>query len=468
MPAADRALLVDVLPTSEQELGNAWAGRMFGLGSVLGFLIGYIDLVVIFPFFGRSQLEVLVVLASGILLMTHGLTAFSVKERILLKTEDSRNGSQSAFRDIWTNARTLPRTIKQICLIQFFSWIGWFPILFFSTVWIGEIYKRQEIAAGRPANDPTLEADATRAGNGAMFWSSVLSLTTSVILPLLVTTSKARQNGETYQSGVSLWVRLLAKCKFHLAFLWALSHLIFAISMMLTLAAHTVWSASILITATGFCWAVTQWAPFSLLGQVIHASPLAADYELANRIPSPTFDGRVRASIQLERMALTTDNLSNDDILHDQDEDDFEKVEHVDGLGSVVVRDQDDAEESVNGEVDGEDESNGISNKAGIILGIHNVFIVIPQFLVTGLSSILFAIFEPSNPGTPAPRSDFSFDNSTSLPHATRSFIHLFIRAEEPAVGVAGFDSIGFIFRIGGISAGIACILCWRLARELR
>jgi len=37
--AADRALLVDLLPPSKQETGNAWAGRMFGLGSVAGFFV---------------------------------------------------------------------------------------------------------------------------------------------------------------------------------------------------------------------------------------------------------------------------------------------------------------------------------------------------------------------------------------------------------------------------------------------
>jgi len=31
-----------------------------------------------------------------------------------------------------------------------------------------------------------------------------------------------------------------------------------------------------------------------------------------------------------------------------------------------------------------------------------------------------------------------------------------------------GSDATGFIFRIGGFSSLIACILCWRLARELR
>ena len=37
--AVDRALLVDTVPSFEQASGNAWAGRMLGLGSVIGFFL---------------------------------------------------------------------------------------------------------------------------------------------------------------------------------------------------------------------------------------------------------------------------------------------------------------------------------------------------------------------------------------------------------------------------------------------
>jgi solute carrier family 45 protein 1/2/4 len=37
--ATDRALVVDILPPSQQEKGNAWAGRMFGTGSLAGFYV---------------------------------------------------------------------------------------------------------------------------------------------------------------------------------------------------------------------------------------------------------------------------------------------------------------------------------------------------------------------------------------------------------------------------------------------
>lgn len=37
--AVDRALLVDTLPSSSQPAGNAWAARMLGAGSVVGFYV---------------------------------------------------------------------------------------------------------------------------------------------------------------------------------------------------------------------------------------------------------------------------------------------------------------------------------------------------------------------------------------------------------------------------------------------
>jgi solute carrier family 45 protein 1/2/4 len=37
--STDRALVVDTLPPSQQEEGSAWAGRMFGFGSVAGFFV---------------------------------------------------------------------------------------------------------------------------------------------------------------------------------------------------------------------------------------------------------------------------------------------------------------------------------------------------------------------------------------------------------------------------------------------
>lgn len=46
---------------------------------------GNINLLSLFPFLGKTQLQVLSFLTSTTLMVTHGLTAYSVKERVLLR-----------------------------------------------------------------------------------------------------------------------------------------------------------------------------------------------------------------------------------------------------------------------------------------------------------------------------------------------------------------------------------------------
>jgi solute carrier family 45, member 1/2/4 len=145
--------------------------------------------------------------------------------------------------------------------------------------------------------------------------------------------------------------------------------------------------------------------------------------------------------------------------------------------------------------------------------GIHNVAIVIPQFLVTGLSSIIFAFFEAGvsgvHPGAghagaglggvvEAPTAtatgaaaalstaavyggadpDIGFDEKGGdggpMRMLARSVARraaemmMVTRAEGVEGGGGSPDGIGLVFRIGGISSFIACFLCWRLARDLR
>ncbi|KAG8908718.1 hypothetical protein FRC01_007266 [Tulasnella sp. 417] len=115
----------------------------------------------------------------------------------------------------------------------------------------------------------------------------------------------------------------------------------------------------------------------------------------------------------------------------------------------------------------------GMSNKAGIILGIHNIFVVIPQFLVTGLSSILFALLEPhksvldqGHAGHPAAGNVPNKNITDATTAVVADVVRATLEAREAPVEGSG-DSIGIIFRIGGISAFIACGLCWKLSREL-
>ncbi|KAJ1844949.1 hypothetical protein LPJ70_002722, partial [Coemansia sp. RSA 2708] len=65
LQASLRALIVDVLPASRQDAGTAWASRMIGIGNVVGFLMGFLDLVRLLPFLGSTHMQVLTTIASA-------------------------------------------------------------------------------------------------------------------------------------------------------------------------------------------------------------------------------------------------------------------------------------------------------------------------------------------------------------------------------------------------------------------
>jgi solute carrier family 45 protein 1/2/4 len=117
--------------------------------------------------------------------------------------------------------------------------------------------------------------------------------------------------------------------------------------------------------------------------------------------------------------------------------------------------------------------------------GIHNIFIVIPQFLVTGFSSLIFAIFDPQNTGIPphhsAPVHGPITNRTEPMARIARDVVEIWLKArqedggpeltEEDGSAVStygGSNSVVYIFRFGGIAATIAAVLSWRLAKELR
>lgn len=118
-----------------------------------------------------------------------------------------------------------------------------------------------------------------------------------------------------------------------------------------------------------------------------------------------------------------------------------------------------------------------LSNRLNDIQGIHNVFVVIPQFLVTGMSSIIFAIFEPDksvlhghHPGK-IPLNGTAVDNANAanatMASTNATLLNLLPREDE-VVAAEGVNSVAIIFRIGGVAAAVACVLSWRLSKELR
>ncbi|KAF7292526.1 hypothetical protein MKEN_01477000 [Mycena kentingensis (nom. inval.)] len=367
--SVDRALMVDSLPPSLQAPATAWAARMLGFGGLFGFFVGNLDLPAVLPSFGSTELQVLSVIVAGILVFGHLTTILLVKEEPFERPDGQRPPSLIAeLRRLFTSLFSLPCTIQQICLIQFFASMGWFPILFYTTMYISDLHARSVSASASIGTQTEIAAQGARLGSRGLFFSAILSLLTNIFIPYVTRTANT-PSGQRF--------------KVPLTTVWAYSHLVFGACMLGTFFVTSVNGAIFTISITGIPWAVAQWAPYSLLGEAILTST------------KPTTTTTVEANPLLERPV--------------------KDVEH----GAAAKLD--------------------IGNQAGLIIGIHNIYSVIPQFIVTILCAVVFAIFEGP-------------DSSASVAAAAQS---------RP-------NSVVYIFRLGALWSFIAFKICRRLGRELR
>ncbi|KAI7654208.1 hypothetical protein KC322_g18542 [Hortaea werneckii] len=150
---------------------------------------------------------------------------------------------------------------------------------------------------------------------------------------------------------------------------WMLSHILFALLMWLTFLADTTLIATTLVGLVGIPWAMTNWAPFALI-----AAEISKRDQIRHGVlpPPPTRDGHLLAA--------------------------------------------------------GEDPAEG-ADHAGVVLGIHNLFIAAPQVIATLASSLIFK-------GLQKPR------------------------------GTIGDDSVAWVLRFGGLAAVAAAFMTRRVREE--
>lgn len=364
-----RSLIVDTLPVEKQALGSAWASRMTGLGHVLVYGVGALDLNAILGerFLGDSQFKKVCVIAALAIAGAQGTTCWAVRERVFVsggKAEDSKGRSMLAMaRDLYTTLRTLPPRISAICWVQFWSWIGWFPFLFYSSTWVGEIYLRYDRPSDTPDASNDALSDVGRVGSRALIVFSFVSFGLSIILPYLARspsdeekphqppqpsfTPRPPRSLESVLDklpSVKIWKPTLPTA-------WLLANISFTATMLFAPLVRSVHFATILVALCGIPWAIGGWASFALIGTEINKlssssayAPLEEDLELT---ASPT--------------------------LH---------IRH----SSTTSSHPDDSDPS---------SSSSTGEKAGVYLGVLNIFTTLPQFVGTAISTVVFSILEP-------------------------------------------------------------------------
>ena len=271
--AAIRAFIVDNAPTHQQEDASAWAGRITGFGSILGYLSGYVDLPRIMPFFGNTQFKVLCVIAALSLWITVAISCSYIKEadpRLEGPAKNTKLGIVSFFRSVSSSLVRLPPQTRMVCEVQFFSWMGWFPFLFYVTTYIGQLYVNP-IFEESPDLDPG-EIDkawekATRVGSFALFVFAITSFAANLLLPFLIAPTykpPKLRHSSTSQTNIrfSRLLRLFQIPWLTIRRAWLLAHLTYALCMALTFFISTPVTATLLTGLVGLPWGkIKAWLP---------------------------------------------------------------------------------------------------------------------------------------------------------------------------------------------------------------
>jgi len=362
--ASIRAFIVDCAPTHQQEAANAMASRFVGLGSITGYLAGYVKLSTYFWWLGPTQFQDLCGIASIILAATVALSCLTIRERdprLEGPPAKDKPGVFSFFVKIFKSIKRLPPQTKKVCEVQFCAWIGFFPMLFYTSAYIGEIYAEpylEENPNMKPEELDKLYETATQVGTFALLIWSITGLATNVFLPFFIAptydTTPAGSDGTPGSSNIKdfeeeqrSWLDYLVIPGFTLRRAWMLGQILFTCSMLCTVFVRTVTAATILIGLVGITWAITLWAPWAIISAEISRREEARRLQRQQAI-SP--DGGPHASL--------------------------------DGYTSDEQRERD---------LNGEDNE---ADQAGVILGIHNMAIAAPQIIATLVSSVIFGIFQ--------------------------------------------------------------------------
>ncbi|KAK9491088.1 hypothetical protein V1508DRAFT_358767 [Lipomyces doorenjongii] len=456
--ACCRAIIVDSLPKSKQELANAWAGRMVAGGHLIGYFAGVINLVDYFPYLGNTQLKVLCAISSLALLLCVGLTSWAVEERVLILTNeaDKSNSIYHILKALLQTGFHLPTRIRQIFTVQLFAWYGWFTFLFYSSTWVGEIFVRY--GNGDLADSRDRVGAIGRVGSLALTVYSTITLICSLILPFLIVppNSDAHHDKATYESMpdfIADFLHAIAPYRPTLPTAWVIGQSVYALAMFGTVFVKSVKAATFVVGLCGFSWALSSWAPYSLLAEEIRklSSATTIDgYESVSPEELPVVDEEsiVEAPRRSRQLVATPEQgkgyvgatpLDSASSARSPASAPTAGPSDVIPISGIPYSGDDISSLSDEDDVAADEESQESSEQAGIYLGLHNVSITIPQFVSTFMSFIIFSILDPGK------SEELTGDGD-----------------EESRTGV---DAIGVTLRLGGITALVAAYMAWKLRK---
>ncbi|KAL4909465.1 hypothetical protein BDW74DRAFT_165906 [Aspergillus multicolor] len=429
--AGIRCFIVDNAPAHQQESANAWASRMTGVGNIIGYILGYINLPKLFPFLGHTRFQILCALASISLVVTLLISCSCIQERDPRLDGPPPSGSMGVtgfFKQVFKSIKHLPPQATKVCEVQIAAWIAWFPFLFYATTYIGQLYVNPIFDKHSDLSDSDIDKaweKATRVGTLALLIYALVSFVANITLPLFVVpTYKPVISDDVSETGIrheaepclrverqsstdievglvselhpevsrgkarrsakrKAWLSKLQIPGLTLRRSWFLSQILFALCMFSTFFISSVTAATIVVSLIGISWALTLWAPFALISAEV--ATLQEERRVRRcRSEMATFDEQTSA--HLARSANENEGETGSSRSPKATE--------------------------------GEDEDLA---QAGIVLGLHNVAVSSPQVLSSLICSAIFKAFQKPR-GEPAADYDTDPDDGDAPEAGTKEF----------------------------------------------
>lgn len=232
--------------------------------------------------------------------------------------------------------QNLPTFVLDILRVQVFAWVGWFPFMFYSTTWVAEFIPIGEVS---PVPRDRV-GETTRAGSRAFLIYSLVSVVSSFVLPCLSRSASQAEGppGFLERTLVSLGLVKRREQRSSGSFLqrlptppqmFTLSLVMFGFLMLASILSRSVLGATVVIALCGIPWAVAMWVPYALIGEFVQSQNSSRDYQ--------PLEGSLEEDGDLNELARAP-------------------------------------------------------LEAGMILGIHNISIVIPQLLTSLVASLVFQL----------------------------------------------------------------------------
>lgn len=364
-----RALILDHAGAADQNEANAWHGRMLHAGNIIGYGCGWANLAAwpSLAWIGGGQFRRFAVVSIVCMSVCVGITCICTPEsgtkHHAQPPERLMNRIRASVRQVWSVGRALPTPIQRVCFVELLASMSWFPFLFYCTTYVLDMSHKKR----------KHQSDADRqVASFAMLCFAVLAMIAGTLLPSvsLAGSSETRSTARKW----SLSLRTL----------WTLGALVQAVLMIGTFAVRTQQQAIVLVTLMGVPWCVWMWVPYAMIGEFVRESERtnalsqSDDHWPAQRIMEHCDRASFHESDSSQRLHARAFPRHLSARRHPS----VRSVSSTHGP-SVVSRGRD---------VVRPDDAAMLENSmcGGTVLGIHNLAIVLPQFVMALITSLIF------------------------------------------------------------------------------